>query len=56
MLRAALASLTMASPFDMCLISPPHLQVAALAELLLAKETINHDDIVATIGARPFAV
>jgi hypothetical protein len=29
-------------------------EVAALAELLLAKETINHDDIVATIGHRPF--
>merc|ERR1719223_2159735 len=29
-------------------------EVAALAELLPAKETINHDDIVATIGHRPF--
>jgi len=29
-------------------------EVAALAELLLEKETINHDDMVATIGARPF--
>lgn len=29
-------------------------EVASLAELLLAKETINHDDIVATIGHRPF--
>lgn len=30
-------------------------QVEAIAELLLQKETINHDDIVGTIGARPFA-
>ena len=29
-------------------------QVKLIAELLLSKETINHDDIVATIGARPF--
>jgi hypothetical protein len=30
-------------------------QVQAIAELLLKKETINHDDMVATIGARPFS-
>ena len=29
-------------------------EVMALAELLLQKETINHDDIVASIGERPF--
>jgi len=29
-------------------------QVEAIAELLLQKETINHDDIVGTIGSRPF--
>lgn len=29
-------------------------EVTALAELLLEKETINHDDIVASIGHRPF--
>lgn len=26
-----------------------------VAELLLEKETINHDDLVALIGSRPFA-
>lgn len=30
-------------------------QVEALAQLLLEKETINHDDIVRTLGPRPFA-
>lgn len=30
-------------------------QIEALAELLLKKETINHDDIVTAIGPRPFA-
>merc|ERR1711988_678664 len=29
-------------------------QVTAVAEMLLEKETINHDDIVAAIGKRPF--
>ncbi len=29
-------------------------EVMRLAELLLLKETINHDDIVTTIGFRPF--
>lgn len=29
-------------------------EVSRLAELLLEKETINHDDIVATLGQRPF--
>merc|ERR1719235_1785114 len=29
-------------------------EVTAIAEMLLEKETINHDDIVATIGHRPF--
>lgn len=30
-------------------------QIQAIAELLLVKETINHDDIVGAIGSRPFA-
>lgn len=30
-------------------------QVEALAQLLLAKETINYDDVVNTIGKRPFS-
>ncbi len=30
-------------------------QVKSIAELLLEKETINHDDIVALLGDRPFA-
>lgn len=30
-------------------------QIEAIAELLLQKETINHDDIVGAIGPRPFA-
>lgn len=30
-------------------------QIEAIAELLLKKETINHDDIVGAIGPRPFA-
>ena len=30
-------------------------QIESIAELLLVKETINHDDIVGAIGARPFA-
>ncbi|CAN0269724.1 unnamed protein product, partial [Laminaria digitata] len=29
-------------------------QIRMVAELLLEKETINHDDLVALIGARPF--
>lgn len=29
-------------------------QIEAIAELLLKKETINHDDIVGAIGPRPF--
>jgi ATP-dependent Zn protease len=29
-------------------------EVASLAELLLEKEIINHDDIVSIIGHRPF--
>lgn len=29
-------------------------QIQAIAELLLVKETINHDDIVGAIGSRPF--
>lgn len=31
-------------------------EVAAIAELLLLKETITHDDIVEAIGHRPFTV
>lgn len=31
-------------------------EVAAIAELLLLKETITHDDIVDAIGHRPFTV
>ncbi|KAG5188027.1 cell division protease ftsH [Tribonema minus] len=30
-------------------------QVEAVAELLLQKETINHDDMIAILGKRPFA-
>ncbi|KAG5180962.1 P-loop containing nucleoside triphosphate hydrolase protein [Tribonema minus] len=30
-------------------------QVEAIAELLLKKETINHDDMLAVLGPRPFA-
>lgn len=29
-------------------------QIKLVAELLLEKETINHDDLVSLIGARPF--
>lgn len=29
-------------------------EVTAIAEMLLEKETINHDDIVSAIGHRPF--
>ena len=29
-------------------------EVTALAELLLEKETVNHDDIISVIGERPF--
>src|SRR5690554_1156086 len=30
-------------------------QVKAIAELLITKETINHDDVVDTIGPRPYS-
>ena len=35
---------------------PPHPRekIRLVAELLLEKETINHDDLVSLIGARPF--
>jgi AFG3 family protein len=36
------------------LMSEKRNEVAAIAELLLSKETITHDDIVDTIGHRPF--
>ena len=30
-------------------------QLQALADLLIERETVNHDDIVACLGARPFS-